>query len=222
MVVAEDSTMLPEHLRHRRLPHGPLAVALLAALATCPLHAAAESVDGAADEPVAGPAGASAGADAPRAAAAARDAEAEREAQAARTEAAREKSLLESTSTRSPNWQLDKRMLPNDTTGKNAEKILARMLKPRTDSWADWSAPLEPLHQCGEPRALPPRCVPPPPCHPSQPPHPYDLIGVAGEPSCGPIYDGPCAPRTGTHDHCPHHRARRAYDRFFDWFYMWK
>jgi hypothetical protein len=48
------------------------------------------------------------------------------------------------------------------------------------------------------------------------------LVGVAGEPSGGPIYAGPCAPRTGTHDDCPHHRARRAYDRLFDWFYMWK
>ncbi len=151
-----------------------------------------------------------------------REREVAREAKAARDEAAREKALLDGTSTRPPNWQLDKKMLPNDTTGQSAEKILARVLKPRSDSWADWSAPLEPLHRCGEPRALPPRCVPPPPCHPSQPPHPFDLVGVAGEPSGGPIYAGPCAPRTGTHDDCPHHRARRAYDRFFDWFYTWK
>jgi len=107
------------------------------------------------------------------------------------------------------------------TTGQDASKVLAKMLKPRSDSWADWNAPLEPLHRCGEPRALPP-CVPPPPCHPSMPPAPYDLVGVRGTPSGGPIYEGPCAPRTGTHDDCPHPRVHRLYDRFFDCFYMWK
>jgi len=108
-----------------------------------------------------------------------------------------------------------------DKTGQPAEKVLARMLKPRSDSWADWNAPLEPLHRCGEPRALPP-CVPPPPCHPSLPPAAYDLVGLQGEPSCGPIYEGPCAPRTGTHDNCPHPHLHRLSDRFFDLFYMWK
>lgn len=108
-----------------------------------------------------------------------------------------------------------------DTTGQEASTIMAKMLKPRSDSWADWQAPLEPLHRCGEPRALPP-CVPPPPCHPSLPPAPYDLVGVQGEPSCGPIYGGPCQPRTGTHDNCPHPHVHRLYDRLFDAFYMWK
>lgn len=108
-----------------------------------------------------------------------------------------------------------------EQTGQSAEQILARLARPRTDSWADWVAPLEPLHYCGEPRALAP-CVPPPPCHPSQPPVPYDLVGDRGEPTCGPIYGGPCAPRTGTHDDGPHPRLHRAHDRFFDWFYMWK
>ena len=106
-------------------------------------------------------------------------------------------------------------------TGQDASTVLAKMLRPRSDSWADWNAPLEPLHRCGEPRALPP-CVPPPPCHPSMPPAPYDLVGVHGTPSCGPIYGGPCAPRTGTHDDCPHPRIHRLSDRFFDAFYMWK
>jgi len=106
-------------------------------------------------------------------------------------------------------------------TGQDPSKVLAKMLKPRSDSWADWSAPLEPLHRCGEPRALPP-CVPPPPCHPSMPPAPYDLVGVRGTPSCGPIYGGPCAPRTGTHDDCPLPRIHRLSDRLFDAFYMWK
>jgi hypothetical protein len=108
-----------------------------------------------------------------------------------------------------------------EATGQEAEKILAKMLKPRSDSWADWTAPLEPLHRCGEPRALPP-CVPPPPCHPSMPPAPYDLVGVQGVPSGGPIYGGPCAPRTGTHDDCPHPHLHRLSDRFFDCFYLWK
>jgi len=108
-----------------------------------------------------------------------------------------------------------------EQTGQSAEQILARLARPRTDSWADWVAPLEPLHYCGEPRALAP-CVPPPPCHPSRPPAPYDLVGDRGEPTCGPIYGGPCAPRTGTHDDGPHPRFHRVHDRFFDWFYMWK
>lgn len=108
-----------------------------------------------------------------------------------------------------------------EATGQSAESVLSKMLMPRSDSWADWQAPLEPLHRCGEPRALPP-CVPPPPCHPSAPPVPYDLVGVQGVPSGGPIYEGPCRPRTGTHDNCPHPHLHRLYDRFFDAFYMWK
>ena len=68
-----------------------------------------------------------------------------------------------------------------EKTGQEASKVMAKMLKPRSDSWADWDAPLEPLHRCGEPMALPP-CVPPPPCHPSMPPAPYDLVGVQGVP----------------------------------------
>jgi len=112
------------------------------------------------------------------------------------------------------------RMSP-EKTGQAADKVLAKMLPLRSDSWADWSAPLEPLHRCGEPRALPP-CVPPPPCHPSMPPAPFDLVGVQGVPSCGPIYDGPCQPRTGTHDNAPRPHLHRLADRFFDAFYMWK
>jgi hypothetical protein len=108
--------------------------------------------------------------------------------------------------------------MPPEKTGQAANTILAKMLKPRSDSWADWNAPLEPLHRCGEPRALPP-CVPPPPCHPSLPPSPYDLVGMQGTPSCGPIYGGPCEPRTGTHDDGPHPRIHRIHDRMFDWFY---
>ena len=108
-----------------------------------------------------------------------------------------------------------------EKTGRDAPTILQKMLKPRSDSWADWNAPVEPLHWCGEPRALPP-CVPPPPCHPSMPPAPYDLVGVRGEPSGGPIYEGPCRPRTGTHDDCPHPHIHRLSDRLFDCFYMWK
>jgi hypothetical protein len=105
-----------------------------------------------------------------------------------------------------------------EKTGVDAEKVLARMLPSRSDSPADWHAGIEPLHFCGEPRLLAP-CVPPPPCHPSQPPRPYDLIGVAGKPTCGPIYRGPCEPRTGSHDDSHLPRVHRLHDRFFDWFY---
>lgn len=108
-----------------------------------------------------------------------------------------------------------------ETTGTDALKVLDRMLPGRSDTPYDWHAAVEPLHQPCEPRALPP-CVPPPPCHPSEPPDPYDLVGVAGWPSCGPIYRGPCEPRTGT----PHHGMfawyHRLHDRFFDHFYKWK
>jgi len=79
-------------------------------------------------------------------------------------------------------------------------------------------APLEPLHACGEPRALPP-CVPPAPCHPADPPAPYDLVGVAGVPSCGPIYRGPCAPRSATVHEGPFRWLHALHDRFFDLFY---
>lgn len=103
-------------------------------------------------------------------------------------------------------------------TGGDAEKMLARMLPPRSDTPADWVAPLEPLHFCGEPRALAP-CVPPPPCHPAHPPRPFDLVGRTGTPTCGPIYRGPCEPRSATcHDGwlAPLHRTS---DRLFDFFY---
>lgn len=96
--------------------------------------------------------------------------------------------------------------------------VLARLLPGRSDSIYDWNAPLEPLHRCGEPRLLP-TCVPPPPCHPALPPQPFDLVGMPGAPTCGPIYHGPCAPRTGTHDCGPHPRIHRMHDRLFDWFY---
>ena len=108
-----------------------------------------------------------------------------------------------------------------ETTGTDAMRVLDMLLPGRSDAPSDWYAPVEPLHQPGEPRALAP-CVPPPPCHPSGPPDPYDLVGLAGWPSCGPIYRGPCEPRTGT----PHHGTfawyHRLHDRFFDHFYKWK
>jgi len=109
---------------------------------------------------------------------------------------------------------------PGDTAAIQSEtaRMLATLLPPRTDNASDWYAPLEPLHRCGEPRLLP-TCVPPPPCHPALPPQPYDLVGMPGAPTCGPIYRGPCAPRTGTHDNGPHPRAHRLHDRAFDWFY---
>lgn len=106
-------------------------------------------------------------------------------------------------------------------TAKNAERMLLQMLPPRTDSLADWYAPVECLHEPCEPYALPP-CVPPPPCHPSEPPQPFDLVGARGVPTGGPIYAGPCCPRTGSHDHCRHPHAHRLRDWFFDCFYAWK
>lgn len=108
-----------------------------------------------------------------------------------------------------------------ETTGADALRVLDTLLPGRSDVPYDWYAPVEPLHQPCEPRALPP-CVPPPPCHPSEPPDPYDLVGVAGWPTCGPIYRGPCEPRSGT----PHHGMfawyHRLNDGLFDHFYKWK
>jgi len=95
---------------------------------------------------------------------------------------------------------------------------LEGMLPPRTDSTHDWFAGVEPLHRCGEPRLLP-TCVPPAPCHPAFPADPFDLVGIHGGATCGPIYRGPCAPRTGTHDAGPLPRLHRVHDRMFDWFY---
>lgn len=106
-------------------------------------------------------------------------------------------------------------------TGHLPKGDLASILPPRTDSPADWYAGVEPLHNCGEPRLLPP-CVPPPPCHPSFPPEPYDLVGVDGMPTSGPRYRGPCCPRTGTHDNGSLPRVHRLHDRAFDWFYRTK
>jgi len=103
----------------------------------------------------------------------------------------------------------------------DAEARLTRMLPPRTDSPSDWHAGIEPLHYCGEPRLLS-SCIPPPPCHPSSPPRPFDLIGVSGAPTCGPIYRGPCNPRTGTGDGDSLPRIHRLHDRAFDWFYKAK
>lgn len=108
-----------------------------------------------------------------------------------------------------------------ETTGADASIVLGTLLPGRTDSPYDWQAPVEPLHLPCEPRALPP-CVPPPPCHPSEPPAPYDLVGVLGCPSGGPIYRGPCEPRTGTPHHGPFAWYHRLHDRFVDHFYMWK
>jgi len=104
------------------------------------------------------------------------------------------------------------------TTGPEAPPTIESLLPPRTDTAADWWAPIEPLHRCGEPRLLP-TCVPPAPCHPGLPPRPYDLVGVRGCPTCGPIYRGPCEPRTGSHDAGPLPRIHRVHDRLFDWFY---
>lgn len=103
-------------------------------------------------------------------------------------------------------------------TGENVETIFATLLPPRTDSPIDWLAGPEPLHRCTEPRALPP-CVPPPPCHPSEPPSPFDLVGVGGTPSCGPINEGPCCPRTGSHGRGPRSWLHWLPDRLFDLFY---
>ena len=103
-------------------------------------------------------------------------------------------------------------------TGQNVETIFASLLPPRTDSPLDWIAGPEPLHHCNEPRALSP-CVPPPPCHPSEPPAEYDLVGVGGVPSCGPIYRGPCQPRTGSRVGQPLAWLHWIPDRFFDLFY---
>ncbi len=107
------------------------------------------------------------------------------------------------------------------TTKTSIDEILARTLPLRSDRAGDWLAGSEPLHQCGEPRWIEP-CIPLPPCHPSHPPHPYDLVGVAGDPTCGPIYRGPCCPRTGTHDDGPLPRLHWVNDRLFDAFYQTK
>lgn len=105
------------------------------------------------------------------------------------------------------------------TAKTTIDEILAATLPGRTDRGIDWRAGPEPLHRCGEPRWIEP-CIPPPPCHPSLPPHPLDLVGVPGDPTDGPIYRGPCCPRTGSHDDGPLPGLHRLHDRFFDAFYF--
>jgi hypothetical protein len=112
-------------------------------------------------------------------------------------------------------------LIKPEVTGRDAMEVLSKLLPGRSDSPYDWYAPVEPLHVGCEPYALPP-CVPPPPCHPSEPPQPFDLVGLRGVPSGGPIYRGPCEPRTGTHDHCHFPWYHRLHDRFVDHFYRWK
>lgn len=120
-----------------------------------------------------------------------------------------------------PALAAEKAAIDGVTKATSIDEILARTLPRRSDRRLDWSAGAEPLHRCGEPRWIEP-CIPLPPCHPSHPPHPYDLVGVDGEPTCGPIYRGPCCPRTGTHDDGPLPRLHRVNDRLFDAFYRTK
>lgn len=115
----------------------------------------------------------------------------------------------------------EKAAIDSVTTKTSINEILARTLPLRSDRPGDWLAGAEPLHACGEPRWIEP-CIPLPPCHPSHPPHPYDLVGVAGDPTCGPIYRGPCCPRTGTHEDGPLPRLHWVNDRLFDAFYRAK
>jgi len=106
-------------------------------------------------------------------------------------------------------------------TGRDADAILQKLLPPRSDTPDDWHAPVECLHAPGEPRSLRPY-VPPPPCDPSQPPHPYDLVGVPGSPTCGPIYRGPCEPRSGKRHNGSSAWYHHWHDRMFDHFYRSK
>jgi hypothetical protein len=128
-----------------------------------------------------------------------------------------------SANSRSPDPALaaEKAAIDRVSSKTTIDEILTGALPRRTDRAGDWLAGAEPLHRCGEPRWIEP-CIPLPPCHPSHPPHPYDLVGVAGEPTCGPIYRGPCCPRTGTHDAGPLPRVHRVHDRLFDAFYQTK
>lgn len=104
---------------------------------------------------------------------------------------------------------------------RETEAILARLLPSRSDSDSDWGAGSPCLYAPGDPRWLTP-CVPPPPCDPSLPPHPFDLVGIRGAPTGGPIYGGPCAQRTGSHDCGPAPRLHRVHDWMFDRFYRSK
>lgn len=106
-------------------------------------------------------------------------------------------------------------------TGQDAETLLQKLLPPRSDTPSDWYAEGGHLYRPGEPCALAP-CVPPPPCDPSQPPDPLDLVGVKGVPSCGPIYRGPCEPRSARNHHGPFAWYHHLCDRWFDHFYRSK
>ena len=112
---------------------------------------------------------------------------------------------------------------PNQTdfeveSNATPESLLSELVPQRSDSPSDWQTHSDALYRCGEPRILCPT-VPPPPCHPTQPPMQFDLIGVTGTPTHGPLYDGPCCPRAGSRDGCPWPAARHIRDAFTDYIY---
>ena len=111
------------------------------------------------------------------------------------------------------------RLSPDSVTvERQTVALLDRLLPPRSDADDDWSAGSACLHGPGEPRWITP-CIPGPPCDPSRPPHPFDLVGVRGAPTAGPVYRGPCAGRLGSHDCGPAPRLHRVPDALFDRFY---
>jgi len=105
-----------------------------------------------------------------------------------------------------------------DAVERQTAALLDRLLPPRSDDTDDWSTGSACLHGPGEPRWITP-CIPGPPCDPSRPPHPFDLVGVRGAPTAGPVYRGPCSGRVGSHDCGPAPRLHRVPDALFDRFY---
>lgn len=117
-----------------------------------------------------------------------------------------------------PRLSPDADAVERQTVERQTVALLDRLLPPRSDATDDWSTGSACLHGPGEPRWITP-CIPGPPCDPSRPPHPFDLVGVRGAPTAGPVYRGPCAGRVGTHDCGPAPRLHRVPDALFDRFY---
>ena len=79
---------------------------------------------------------------------------------------------------------------------------LNQLAAQRSDCPSDWQTHSDTRYRCEEPRILYPT-VPPPPCHPTQSPSQFDLVGITGIRTHGPLCNGPRCRRVGSRDGCP-------------------
>ncbi|MBT6054628.1 MAG: hypothetical protein HOH16_04260 [Planctomycetaceae bacterium] len=95
---------------------------------------------------------------------------------------------------------------------------LNQVVPQRSDSPSDWQTHSDARYRIGEPRILCPT-VPPPLYHPTQSPSQFDLVGITGIPTHGPLCNGPCYRRVGSRDGAPWPIARHIQNAFTNYFY---